>query len=461
MESLRDRRPKPELWLALALALMVTSLPGLARAQTCAVSMLRTLVTTSINSPTDIRAIGGKLFIVEQAGRVRIFDQGSLLGTSFLDITNKVASGGERGLLSLAFHPSYPALPYFFVLYTNGDSSLGPIGDVVLARYGVSGNPNIADPTSAKVLLVVPHSAGSNHNGGQLQFGPNDGYLYLSTGDGGGGCDSTGLGCNAQRDDLLLGKLLRINVNSETPPYYTIPPTNPFVGPGGPRDEIWAKGLRNPWRFSFDRQTGNLWIGDVGQSTREEIDFQPASSQGGQNYGWPIMEGTVGGTCSTGTCPAPVPWCNAPTLTLPVHEYGRSVGSVVIGGFVYRGNQFPALRGCYVFADSGSGKIWAMNSTPPVTVHVLMSDAFGITTFGEDPVGELYMMAVGDVYRLLPTTPVPVPVSRGWMIPLLGMCLLLAGAALVAKRSSVALDDVTRALRRPISSARATTLRRR
>ena len=353
-----------------------------ARAQTCAPAMQRVLVTSATESPVEIKHAGdSRLFVVEQNGRIGILQGGALLGTPFLDIVGLVASGGERGLLSLAFHPNYPATPWFFVYYTSKATGGANLGDLVLARYSVSANPSLADAASARILLTVPHSEASNHNGGQLQFSPQNGYLYVAIGDGGGGCDNTGPGCNAQRDDSLLGKLLRIDVNRDTPPYYNVPPTNPFVGPGGPRDEIWAKGLRNPFRISFDRQNGNLWIGDVGQNQREEVDFQLASSPGGQNYGWKIMEGELCETCDLSDCPGVLPACNA--LTQPIHAYDRDVGSTIIGGYVYRGNLIPALRGCYVFGDYGSGVVWAIDPATPGTRRTLLTNLGGLTTFGK------------------------------------------------------------------------------
>ena len=259
----------------LGILLALSSLSTRALAQTCSASVTTSLVATGFNAPTDIKNAGdGRLFVVEQAGKIRILSAGSIVPTPFLDLTTSVVSGGERGLVSLAFHPNYPATPWFYVYYTNADTSVAGVGDIVVARYSVSSNPNVADPSSRRVLFTVPHSAASNHNGGTLQFSPADGFLYVSLGDGGGACDSTG--CNAQNGDSLLGKILRLDVNVDVAPFYAIPASNPFVGPGTPRDEIWAKGLRNPFRVSFDRANGNLWIGDVGQDAREEIDFQPA-----------------------------------------------------------------------------------------------------------------------------------------------------------------------------------------
>jgi len=381
-------------------------------AQPCSATVVRQLLPNSsdTSAPVDIRSAGDdRLFIVEQDGRILIYKNGSLLPLAFLDIRSKVELGSERGLLSLAFHPLYPTKPYLFVYYTTkADIALGAAtGDVVIARYSVSADRDVADAGSAKVLLVVPHSDAGNHNGGRLNFSPHDGYLYATVGDGGGSCDSTGLGCNAQRDNLLLGKVLRLDVdqNENTTPFHGIPPDNPYIGPGDPRDEIWAKGLRNPFRFSFDRQNGNLWIGDVGQTSREEIDFQPASSTGGENYGWRYMEGSLCGTCSTSCTGLTTIPCNDPSLTLPVHEYPRGSGSTVIGGYVYRGGLIPGLAGCYVFGDFGSGTIWALDAANPGAAVSKLSGQGGLTTFGEDMFGDLYMAVSGDIYRLLPPGP--------------------------------------------------------
>jgi glucose/arabinose dehydrogenase len=401
-----------------------------ARAQTCSASVQRVLVTSATTAPVDIRQAPGdsRLFIVEQQGRIRILDNGALLPEPFLDIVGSVAFGGERGLLSLAFHPNYPATPWFFVYYTNTDTSVGTVGDVIVARYSVTADHNHADPSSGKILIKIAHGNASNHNGGQLHFDPADGYLYISVGDGGGGCDNTGSGCNAQRLDLLLGKLLRIDVNRDTAPYYNVPTDNPFAGAPDPQNKIWAKGLRNPFRFAFDRTTNDLWIGDVGQSTREEVDFQPASSHGGENYGWKIMEGTACNTCSTTECPAPVPACNAPSLELPVHEYDRDVGISIIGGYVYRGSRIPALRGCYVFGDYGSGLLWAIDPASPAARRDLLGNSAGLTTFGQDAAGELYFTVNNSIYKLVPMA-APVPASGPWLVAAFGF--LIAAVPLV------------------------------
>jgi glucose/arabinose dehydrogenase len=349
---------------------------------------------TSIANAGDAR-----LFLTLQTGRIVIFSGGQVLPAAFLDLTSLVSCCVERGLLSIAFHPQYASNGFFFVDYTN------TAGNTVIARYKVSpGNPSSGDPSSGIILLTILQPF-ANHNGGELQFGP-DGYLYIGMGDGGSANDPM---CNGQRNDTLLGKLLRIDVdqNVSSPPFYGIPATNPFAA-GGAMPEIWAKGLRNPWRFSFDRATGDLYIGDVGQDTREEIDFQPHASKGGENYGWKIMEGTLCGAGDAFGCPAGVPACNSASFQYPLYEYahagsGGCTGSV-IGGYVYRGAAYPALDGIYLYGDYCLG--WLFGNGVRLSPNVPE-----LTTFGEDAVGELYLGAqTGDLYRIvLPGTPTPLP----------------------------------------------------
>jgi uncharacterized repeat protein (TIGR01451 family) len=344
----------------------------------------------------------GRLFITLQDGRVMVHDGCNLKITPFLDIRSLVLSGGERGLLSIAFHPAFPATPYFYVYYTRQDD-----GAIVIARYRVSiGNANVADPASGVTLIVIPHPNFANHNGGQVQFGP-DGYLYFATGDGGSANDPS---CNAQRDDVLLGKMMRVDVNQNfnTPPYYGIPPTNPFVGPGNPPDEVWAKGLRNPYRFSFDRLLGDLLIGDVGQGAREEVDLQPVGA-GGRNYGWKVMEGTSC-TFDIGGCGGPPPpHCLASAYTPPVLEYSHAAGRCSItGGYRYRGTQIPGLFGSYVYADYCTGEIFAATQTGQTWAAGLINDApFNVSAFGEDEAGELYVANYSGsaIYRIVSPSP--------------------------------------------------------
>ena len=320
----------------------------------------------------------------------------------FLDIRSLVGCCGERGLLGLAFHPRYSENGYFFVDYTN------TAGDTVIARYRVSSDPSAADSSSGVTLLTIPQPF-ANHNGGQLAFGP-DGYLYVGMGDGGSANDPM---CNGQRDESLLGKILRIDVdaNAGSAPFYGIPPDNPFAAPGGARDEIWAKGLRNPWRFSFDRSTGDLFIGDVGQGAREEIDFQSAGVPGGRNYGWKVMEGTICGAGGTSGCPGGVPACNSPVLALPILEYSHSGGDCsVTGGYVYRGRQFPGLVGTYLYGDYCTGKIWgATNAAGSWSSRLFTRRASNLTTFGEDASGELYLATENGLFARIvdanPTAP--------------------------------------------------------
>ncbi|MGH9368369.1 MAG: PQQ-dependent sugar dehydrogenase [Thermoanaerobaculia bacterium] len=331
-------------------------------------------VASGLGAITAITHAGDeRLFVTVQNGLVRVLSAGSVLPAPFLDIASLVSCCGERGLLSVAFHPEHHVNRFFFVNYTN------TAGDTVVARYQtLASDPNRADPATAITLLTIDQPF-PNHNGGQLEFGP-DGYLYIGMGDGGSANDPM---CNAQRDETLLGKLLRIDVdqNVNSPPFYGIPSDNPFATPGGARDEIWARGLRNPWRFSFDRVTGDLWIGDVGQGDREEIDVAPGASRGGENYGWKMMEGTR--CAGSSGCPAGVPSCNAAALVLPRYEYNHSEGCSVTGGYVYRGTLVPALSGRYVYGDYCSGRLWANGER-------LTPVAPQLSTFGEDAAGELY-----------------------------------------------------------------------
>jgi hypothetical protein len=360
------------------------------RAQTAPEIALEPLAT-GLAQPTAIAHAGdSRLFLTLQRGRVVVFESGAVRPTAFLDVTALVGCCGERGLLGLAFHPRYAENGLFFVNYTN------TAGNTVVARYRVSSaDPNLADPSSAVTLLTITQPF-ANHNGGHLAFGP-DGYLYIGMGDGGSANDPT---CAGQRDDTLLGKMLRIDVdaNSGASPFYGIPPDNPYAAPGGARGEIWAKGFRNPWRYSFDRATGDLYVGDVGQGAREEIDFQPAGSAGGENSGWKMMEGTL---CTGGTsgCPAGVPACNAPGLTLPIVEYTHSGGDCsVTGGYVYRGRLHPRLTGTYFYGDYCTGKIWgAARSGSAWTTRLFAPRASNLTTFGEDAAGELSLATEGGV----------------------------------------------------------------
>jgi glucose/arabinose dehydrogenase len=347
-------------------------------------------VVQGLDSPVSITHAGdNRLFITLQDGMVVIYDGTRVLPEPFLDIRSLVLSGGERGLLSIAFHPRYAENGLFYVNYTNRQ------GNTVVARYSVQPqNPNRANPNSALTILTIAQPF-ANHNGGQLQFGP-DGYLYIGMGDGGSGGDP---GNRAQNLLELLGKMLRIDVDSASP--YAIPPSNPFAHLDNAKGEIWASGLRNPWRFSFDRATGDLWIADVGQGQWEEIDFQPATSIGGENYGWRRMEGTH--------CFNPASNCNPGNLVLPVIEYDHSVGCSVTGGYVYRGTRNPRLIGQYIYGDYCSGRIWAgtRNANGTVTSRVIFDATFSISTFGEDAAGEMYVAghSNGVIYRIVDSRP--------------------------------------------------------
>ncbi|HEX2502982.1 MAG TPA: PQQ-dependent sugar dehydrogenase [Miltoncostaeaceae bacterium] len=325
----------------------------------------------------------GRLYVVQQSGRIRIFERGRLRGT-FLDISGLVTAGGEQGLLGLAFHPRYPRNGRFFVYYTNRD------GDQRVVEYRRASAAR-ADPGSARGLLTMQDPY-SNHNGGHLAFGP-DGFLYIGTGDGGSGGDPED---NGQSRDTLLGKLLRLDVNSRSGGRpYAIPPGNPYRSGGG-RAEIYAYGLRNPWRFSFDRERGDLWIGDVGQGALEEIDFRARGTGAGVNFGWNAFEGRSafsGGGPVRGRSPVP-----------PVAQYSHSAGCSVTGGFVYRGTKVPALRGRYAYADYCSGRLWTMRAGPdPGGVREdtgrLGISLSNVTSFGEGLAGELYVIANGSLYR--------------------------------------------------------------
>jgi glucose/arabinose dehydrogenase len=326
-----------------------------------------------------------RLFIVERGGLIRIFEGGALHATPFLDVSGLIASGGERGLLGMAFHPDYATNGYFYVDYTDTD------GDTQVSRFTVSGDPDVADAGSELPILSVDQPY-ANHNGGMLAFGP-DGMLYVGMGDGGDAGDPDG---NGQNPTTLLGALLRLDVDGGSP--YAIPADNPFADHATNREEIWAYGLRNPWRFSFDKETGDLYIGDVGQGQVEEVDFQPASSAGGENYGWNVMEGS--------SCYGLPSGCSTDGLTLPVHQYGHSAGCSITGGYVYRGTASPALAGRYFYADYCSGWIRSLTVVDGEATDLQdhsadIGSVSQLASFGEDAAGELYVVSLGGtVYRL-------------------------------------------------------------
>lgn len=342
-------------------------------------------VADSFTRPVFVADAGdepGRLFVVQQSGEIYVVEAGQKLEPPFLDLNARVTHGGfEQGLLGLAFHPRYAENGYFYVHYTDQR------GDTVVARYQVSdSDPRQADPQSVQVLLQVDQPY-ANHNGGHLAFGP-DGYLYIGLGDGGSGGDPQG---NGQKLGTLLGKMLRIDVNNEAG--YVIPKDNPFVAEAQARPEIWAYGLRNPWRYAFDRLTGDLYIADVGQGEYEEVSVQPASSTGGENYGWNFMEGlhTYEGNAPAG-------------LVDPIIEYSHNEGGCSItGGYVYRGAALPTLQGLYFFGDFCSGYIWVAKPAASGTEYSkFMETGFSISSFGEDAEGELYVVDHGGaIYRLV------------------------------------------------------------
>jgi glucose/arabinose dehydrogenase len=339
-------------------------------------------VVDGLDSPLAVVSAGdgsGRIFVVQQGGQVRIVRDGSLVANPFLDISARITSGGERGLLGLAFHPNFPTDPRLFVNYTDAN------GDTQVSSFTVDpGRPDAADGNSEVKLLHIAQPF-PNHNGGAVVFGP-DGYLYISTGDGGSGGDPLG---NGQSLKTMLGKILRIDVDhTDANLPYAIPPANPFVGTANALPEIFLYGLRNPWRISFDRATGDLWIGDVGQGAWEEVDVARAGTAG-ENYGWNTMEGNH--------CFSPADGCRMTGLTPPVAEYSHESGCTVIGGDVYRGSAQPALAGGYLFGDYCSGTVWAIDPTTDALRDptVVLESSASISSFGEDEAGELYATDIG------------------------------------------------------------------
>lgn len=374
---------------------------------------------SGLSLPTSITFAddnSGSIYITEAFGTIQIIRNGVLQG-EFLDISDRVLGGGERGLLGLAFPPSYASKGYFYVYYTRSD------GDIVVSRFHTLPGQTIGDKNSEENILTIEHSQFNNHNGGQLAFGPDD-YLYIATGDGGGGGDTLG---NGQNLESLLGKILRIDVENiasanqfssfipqqtgefvvylpavfltsppqQTPAAYNIPPDNPFIDNPGAAPEIWSYGLRNPWRFSFDRQTGDFFIADVGQGAYEEVNFQPAGSSGGENYGWPVMEGPVCYNASS---------CDEIGI-LPVTSYSHASqpdACSVTGGYVYRGSEYAPLQGFYLFGDFCSGQIWGLVNDGAWQAKILLDTTILISSFGEDQQGNIYAADYSDgtIYKI-------------------------------------------------------------
>ncbi len=388
------------------------------------------MVASGLNRPVGVAWPDdgtNRLFVIEQhTGRIRIVDlnTGSMLAAPFLSLGG-LASGNEQGLLGLAFDPLHANNGLFYVNVTVAG------GATEIRRYRVSRTSwDVADPDSGVVLLSIAQPF-SNHNGGWIAFGP-DGYLYISTGDGGSGFDP---GNRAQNLDTLLGKLLRIDVRATDGPtgQYGIPPDNPFVGVPGARPEIWAYGLRNAWRCSFDRLTGDLYIADVGQNQIEEINFQPASSSGGENYGWRIMEGT---RCSDDSRAGGNPPCDDPSLVPPIYEYTHAVGVSVTGGYVYRGHKLGGLQGTYFFGDYGSARIWSFRydgatltefAERTAELNPGLANVGFLSSFGEGPDGELYLLDLvgGALFRMVSAAePIPGDLNNDCRVDLADLAIL-------------------------------------
>ena len=387
------------LFAALGVAILLISIP------TRAAISREAIITSGLSSPIFVTAAPGdttRLFVAELGGIIRIIQTAgpTLDSTPFLDIDSIVRSGGERGLLGLAFHPDYDQNGYFYVHY----SAESPAGDTVIARYEVSaGDPDVANAGSANILYTTDQPF-QNHNGGMIAFKPNDTdhYLYVALGDGGSFDDPDE---RAQDLELPLGKMLRLDVNVVSG-LATVPSGNPYDdGAGDNEDFIWSYGLRNPWRFSFDRLTSDMYIGDVGQNAVEEVDFEPENDPGGANYGWDLLEGSEDFECTS---------CNADraNTVLPIHEYPNAGSGAVTGGYVYRGTDFPTLTGRYFFGDSSqltvSSFVYSGTPSPSVTSHTsaLNPTSGSMVSFGEGADGELYMVDVfGGIYRIIETVP--------------------------------------------------------
>lgn len=404
--------------LALAATLVAAS-SGVSMAAPCdgvsaasATNLTTVLFATGIARPVFLTAPPqeiSRVFIVEQDGRIRIVKDGALLPTPFLDVSALTrspsdAGGSEEGLLGMAFAPDFKSTNRFYVYHTDATGA-----NNLVVRYTASTtDADTADVASRQVLLTLPHPTNTNHNGGMIAFGPDDRYLYIGTGDGGGSCDSPG---NAQNLASFQGKLLRIDVRGEA---YTVPPDNPFVGTPGAMPEVWSSGWRNPWRWSFDRLNSDLYVGDVGQFQREEIHYTPGTDPGGGNYGWDVYEGNICPNPSCGSQGA----CALPGYIPPVLDYTRPAGEcAVTGGYVYRGCRMPALAGTYFYADYCASWIRSfrivdgtVSGNTDRTAELAPGGGLSISlipSFGEDSRGELHILdrTAGEVYKIVPVLP--------------------------------------------------------